>query len=158
MYCSSGPVALCRGGKVKQRALLLERCFCAGGPFSRNSAVGEGGVESPSFGKLVECLVDRSSGPEDLCGRGKVEHLGLPVEHGCWAEGPFSPNCSLGDLGSGNRGLTDGDCAGCGNGVYGGETWLDEADDEVPRGTRGISVAVCGNLVKLAEWLGRGRL
>lgn len=39
---------------MKQRALLLERGFWGGGPFSKNSSVGEGGVRSRSFGKLVE--------------------------------------------------------------------------------------------------------
>lgn len=39
---------------MKQRALLLERGFWGGGPLSTNSSLGEGGVPSPSFGKLVE--------------------------------------------------------------------------------------------------------
>lgn len=91
-----------------------------------------------------------------------MEHLVLPVEHGRWAKGPLSTNCSLGDFGSGNWGLTDGDCVGCGDegdtGVYGGENRLDGANNEEPWGTRGVSVAVCGNLMRLVEWLGRGRL
>lgn len=51
---------------------------------------------------------------------------------------------------------------GCGDdgdtGVCGGENGLEEADNEEPRGTRGVSVAVCWNLVRLVEWLGHGRL
>lgn len=51
---------------------------------------------------------------------------------------------------------------GCGDdgdtGVFGGANGLEEADNEEPRGTRGVSVAVCWNLVRLVEWLGHGRL
>lgn len=86
-----------------------------------------------------------------------MEHLVFPEECGRWAGGPFSANSSVGDLGSGNSGLTEGDCVGCGDegdtSLFGEENWLDEGDDEEPRGTR-----VCGNLMRLVEWLGRGRL
>lgn len=56
----------------------------------------------------------------------------------------------------------DGDCVECGGdgdtGVCVGANGLDEADNEEPRGTRGVNVAACWNLVRLVEWLGRGRL
>lgn len=39
-----------------------------------------------------------------------------------------------------------------------GENGLESADDVEPGGTRGVSVAICWNLVRLVEWLGRGRL
>jgi len=72
---------------------------------------------------------------------------------GCWADGD-SVGC-----------WADGDSVGCGDdvdpGVCGGGNGLAEADNVEPRGTRGtrgISVAACWNLVRLVEWLGRGRL
>lgn len=60
---------------------------------------------------------------------------------GCWADG----DC----VGREDDGDTE---------VCGGMNGLDEADNEEPRGTRGVSVAACWNLVRLVEWLGRGRL
>lgn len=91
-----------------------------------------------------------------------MEHRALPLERGCWGGGPFRANSSLGALGCGDSGMADGDCVFSGDesdtGVGGGENGLDEADNEEPRGTRGVSVAACWNLVRLVEWLGRGRL
>lgn len=51
----------------------------------RFSSLGEGGMRSPSFVKLVEWLglVVGSSGSGALCRAGKVEHRALPLERGC---------------------------------------------------------------------------
>lgn len=77
----------------------------------RFSSLGEGGMRSPSFVKLVEWLglVVCSSGSGTLCRVGRVEHRALPLERGCCGGGPFSANSSLGALGCGGSGLTDGD-------------------------------------------------
>lgn len=132
--------------------------FCS--PYTgvlRLSSLGEGGMRSPIFVKLVEWLglVEGSSGPGALCRGGRVAHRVLPLERGCWGGGPFSANSSLEDLGC----WADWGCGGDGDtGVCGGESCLEEADSEEPRRTRGVSVVVCWNLVRLVEWLGRGRL
>lgn len=122
-------------------------------------------MRSPSFVKLVEWLglVEGSSGSGALCRGGKVEQRAFPLERGCWGGGPFSVNSSLGALGCCvDSGLTGGVCVGCGDegdtGVCGGENGLDEAGNDPPRGIRGVKVAACWNLVRLMEWLGRGRL
>ena len=126
----------------------------------RFSSLGEGGMRSPSFVKLVEWLglAEGSSGPGALCRAGSVEHRALPLDRGCCGGGPFSANSSLGALGC----WADGDCSGCGDvgvtGVRGRDKGLDDDDSEEPRGTRGVRVGACWNLVRLVEWLGRGRL
>lgn len=123
-------------------------------------------MRSPSFVKLVEWLglVEGSSGPGALCRGGKVEHRTFPLERGCWGGGPFSANSSVGALVCcADSGLTAGVCMGFGgegvSGVGVGENGLDEACNDPPRGIRGwVRVAACWNLVRLMEWLGRGRL
>lgn len=130
----------------------------------RFSSLGEGGMRSPSFVKLVEWLglVECSSGPGALCRGGRVEHRDLPLQRGCWGGGPLSTKSSLGALGCGDSGLTDGDRVGCGEegdtGVRGGENGLDEADNDDPRGFRGTCVVICCSLVRLVDWVGRGKL
>lgn len=117
-------------------------------------------MHSPSFVKMVEWLglVKGSSGPGGLCRGGRVEHRVLPLERGSSSGGPFSANSSLAALGC----LADWDCVGCGDGgetgVCGGENGLEEADNAEPRGTGGVRASICLILVRLVEWLGRGRL
>lgn len=85
-------------------------------------------MRSPIFVKLVEWLglVEGSSGPGALCRGGRVAHRVLPRERGCWGGGPFSANSSLEDL------CSWADWA-CDTGVCGGESCLEEADNEEPR-------------------------
>lgn len=125
----------------------------------RFSSLGEGGMRSPSFVKLVEWLglAEGSSGPGALCRAGSVEHRALPLDRGCCGGGPFSANSSLGALGCWADGdcWADGYCSGFGDvgltGVCGRDKGLDEVDSEEPRGTRGVREGVCWNLVRLVE-------
>lgn len=123
----------------------------------RFSSLGEGGIRSSSFVKLVEWLgfLECSSGPCALCLGGRVKHRALALERGCWDGGPFSTNSSVEALCCwASRGCVD-DADAC---VCVGDNGLGEADDEGSRETRGISVDFCWNLVRLVEWLGLGRL
>lgn len=69
-------------GELIWRAFLLNPAYTG---VLRFSSLGEGGMPSSNFVKLVEWLGlwDNSSGPRALCRGGRVEHRALALERGC---------------------------------------------------------------------------
>lgn len=69
-------------GELIWRAFLLNSAYTG---VLRFSSLGEGGMPSSNFVKLVEWLGlwDDSSGPRALCRGGRVEHRALALERGC---------------------------------------------------------------------------
>lgn len=146
-----------RQGRLIWRALLLNSAYTG---VWRFSSLGEGGMRSSSLVRLLEWLGlwDASSGAWALCRGGRVEHRAWALERGCWGGGPFSTHSSLVALGC----VADWEGAGCEDDgetdVCGGGDGRELVDDEDSRGTKGARVRVCWNLLRLLEWLGRGRL
>ena len=122
-------------------------------------------MRSPCWVKPVDWLglTALSSAPGPRWRAGSVTQRLLALLRGSWGGGPRRVNSSKGSRALGDSGPAGGERAGCAGvrerGVRGGEKGSDGGRDTPEhKGTRGMLEDICWSLVRLVEWLGRGKL
>ena len=138
---------------------------CPQSRLSPFSSLGDGGTRSPCGVKPVDWLgfTARPSAPGTRWRAGSVEQRLLALLRGSCGGGPLRVNSSRGSHSGGalgDSGRAGGGWAGCWErGVRGGEKGSAGGRDTPGHsGTRGMWEDICCSLVRLEEWLGRGKL